>query len=93
MDENFSHMRGHLENIHNILSTCSQKFDDAQEPLDLTVSLADKCKIEEVTKPDIISALNEEKTNPICNLEVHSKMLEVPFHVEQENSEDVDTYL
>ncbi|KAK6793896.1 hypothetical protein RDI58_007349 [Solanum bulbocastanum] len=27
MNENFSRIRGHLENIHNILSSCSQKFD------------------------------------------------------------------
>ncbi|KAK6777796.1 hypothetical protein RDI58_024514 [Solanum bulbocastanum] len=86
-------MRVHLDNIQNNLFACSQEFADAQARSDLTKSLVGECKIKVGTESNIVSALNEDNSNPIDNLEVPSEMFELPFNVEHEKLEHMDTYL
>ncbi|KAK4712150.1 hypothetical protein R3W88_006663 [Solanum pinnatisectum] len=57
IDVNLSRMHRHLDNIHNTLSACSQKFYDAPAHSYLTASLADKCDIEEVAEQEFNSVV------------------------------------
>ncbi|KAH0682529.1 hypothetical protein KY290_021107 [Solanum tuberosum] len=90
---NLVRMRGHWDNIQNNLFACSREFVDAQARSDLTTSLVCECEIKKGTEPNIVTALNEDNSNPIDNLEVPSEMFELPFDVEHEKLEHMDTYL
>ncbi|KAH0705496.1 hypothetical protein KY290_010188 [Solanum tuberosum] len=70
IDVNLSRMHRHLDNIHNTLSACSQKFYDAPAQSYLTASLADKCDIEEVVEQEFVSSLDKDNSNPTENSEV-----------------------
>ncbi|WMV24349.1 hypothetical protein MTR67_017734 [Solanum verrucosum] len=90
---NLVRMRGHWDNLQNNLFACSREFVDAQACSDLTTSLVSECEINEGTEPNIVATLNEDNSNPIDNLEVLSEMFELPFDVEHEQLEHIDTYL
>ncbi|KAH0678983.1 hypothetical protein KY284_020068 [Solanum tuberosum] len=92
-EEEIVTIRDEKDNIQNNLFACSREFVDAQARSDLTTSLVSECEINEGTEPNIVAALNEDNSNPIDNLEVPSEMFELPFDVEHEKLEHIDTYL